>query len=301
MRRGFCLQDVSFWPLADQRHEPGLGADTVEIWSEKIGSDRKTNARVRAVALILFVYVVIVAVAAYKIGDLGRFQERPSFREDQAALQAITDPKEVDEALKHNPSNKYLKLAALAASVVAETDTANAKLSNDIVPPAVAGDINLTAASRNDLEALSRDLKTAESNVMTALPRYVALLKAQREKMENGARWLHPEKDVLDRFLDGVDKWQAETADLASKTLAARGEYYRTYGKCVAVLLEEFDHYKVTNGQIIFAYQSAADRYNAAAGAVTPTVKRLTDLKEERKALMQSQLKRWLHIVDSGY
>jgi len=273
----------------------GLGADTVELWS-----DRESNARVRTVALILFVFAVIVSVAAYQIGDLSRF-ERLSSRGDQAALQAITDPKEVDEALKHNPSNKYLKLAALAASVVAETDTANAKLSNDIVPPAVAGDINLTAASRNDLEALSRDLKTAESNVMTALPRYVALLKAQREKMENGARWLHPEKDVLDRFLDGVDKWQAETADLASKTLAARGEYYRTYGKCVAVLLEEFDHYKVTNGQIIFAYQSAADRYNAAAGAVTPTVKRLTDLKEERKALMQSQLKRWLHIVDSGY
>ena len=80
--------------------------------------------------------------------------------------------------------------------------------------------------------------------------------------------------------------------------LSARGEYYRTYGKCVTVLLEEFDHYKVTNGQIVFAYQSAADRYNAAAAAVTPTVKRLTELKEERKALMQSQLKRWLHIVD---
>jgi len=268
----------------------------VEVWS-----DRKSNARV--IALILFVYVVIVAVAAYKIGDLGRFQERPSFREDQAALQAITDPKEVDEAVKQHPSNKYLKLVALAASIVAETDTASEKLSNDIVPPAVSGDINLTAASRNrsDLETLSRDLKTAEANVTTAMPRYVALLKAQREKMENRARWLYPEKDVFDRFLDGVDKWQAETADLASKTLSARGEYYRTYGKCVTVLLEEFDHYKVTNGQIVFAYQSAADRYNAAAAAVTPTVKRLTELKEERKALMQSQLKRWLHIVDSSH
>ena len=277
-------------------HVAGLGADTVEVWS-----DRKSNARV--IALILFVYVVIVAVAAYKIGDLGRFQERPSFREDQAALQAITDPKEVDEAVKQHPSNKYLKLVALAASIVAETDTASEKLSNDIVPPAVSGDINLTAASRSrsDLETLSRDLKTAEANVTTAMPRYVALLKAQREKMENRARWLYPEKDVFDRFLDGVDKWQAETADLASKTLSARGEYYRTYGKCVTVLLGEFDHYKVTNGQIVFAYQSAADRYNAAAAAVTPTVKRLTELKEERKALMQSQLKRWLHIVDSSH
>src|SRR6516162_6545991 len=165
----------------------GLGADTVELWS-----DRESNARVRTVALILFVFAVIVSVAAYQIGDLSRF-ERLSSREDQAALQAITDPKEVDEALKHNPSNKYLKLAALAASVVSETDAASAKLSNDIVPPAVAGDINLTAASRNrsDLETLSRDLKTAEANVTTAMPRYVALLKAQREKMENRARWLY--------------------------------------------------------------------------------------------------------------
>jgi hypothetical protein len=69
----------------------------------------------------------------------------------------------------------------------------------------------------------------------------------------------------------------------------------------VTVLLGEIGHYNVTNGQIIFAYQSAADRYNAAAGAVTPAVKHLTELKEERKALMQSQLKRWLHIVDSSH
>ena len=267
----------------------------MELWS-----DRESKAPVRAVALILFVFAVIVSVVVYQIGDLGKLQERLSFREGQAALQAITDPKEVDEAVKQHPSNKYLKLVALAASIVAETDTASEKLSNDIVPPAVSGDINLTAASRSDLEALSRDLRTAEANVTTAMPRYVALLKAQREKMESGARWLHPEKDVLDRFLDGVDKWQAETADLASKTLSARGEYYRTYGTCVTVLLEEFDHYKVTNGQIVFAYQSAADRYNAAARGVTPAVKRLTELKEERKALMQSQLTRWLHIVDSN-
>jgi hypothetical protein len=246
--------------------------------------------------LILFVFAVIVSVAA---SYLSRFQERPSIQEDQAALQAITDPKEVDKALKQHPSNKYLKLVALAASVVAETDTASEKLSNDIVPPAVSGDINLPA-SRSDLEALSRDLKTAEANVTTAMPRYVVLLKAQRKKMENPARWLL-EKEVLDRFLDGVDKWQAETADLASKTLSARGEYYRTYGKCVTVLLGEFDHYSVTNGRIIFANQSAADRYNAAAGAVMPAVKRLTELKEERKALIQSQLKRWLHIVDSNH
>jgi hypothetical protein len=69
----------------------------------------------------------------------------------------------------------------------------------------------------------------------------------------------------------------------------------------VTILLGEFDHYKVTNGQIVFAYQSAADRYNAAASVVTPPVKRLIELKEERKALMQSQLKRWLHIVDSSH
>jgi hypothetical protein len=273
-----------------------LGADTVEIWS-----DRESKSRVRLVALILFVLAVIVSVAAYQIGDLGKLQERLSFREGQAALQAITDPKEVDEALKQYPSNKYLKLVALAASVVAETDAASEKLLNDIVPPSVSGDINPNAASRSDLEALSRDLKTAETSVTTAMPRYVALLKAEREKMENGARSLHPEKDVLNRFMDGVDKWQAETADLVSKTLSARGDYYRTYGKCVTLLLGEFAYYNVANGRIIFTAQSSADRYNAAASAVTPAVKRITELKEERKALMQSQLKRWLHIADTSH
>lgn len=265
----------------------------------EISADQSTKKRLIAACLILFVFVVVVSVVVYDIGDLGRYQERFAIRESQAALQGITDPDQIDVALRQYPSNRYLQLLAMAVSVVAETNAASDKLSKDVEPPALSKEINLGAASRSDLEALSRDLKTAEVNATTFMPHYTALFKAAREKLENYARSLHPAGDVLKNFLDGVDSWQAETTDLASKTLSARGEFYRAYGKCVQVLLSEFGRYNVANGQFIFPFQSAADRYNAAVGPMTSAAKRIAELQEERKAIVQSQLKRWMHVVDS--
>ena len=270
-----------------------LGADAVEKFA-----GQSTKKRIIAACLILFIFVVVVSVVIYNIGDLGKYQERVAIRESQAALQGVTDPDQIDVALLQYPSNRYLKLVAMAASVVAETNAASEKLSKDVEPPALAKDINLGAASRSDLETLSRDLKTAETNAATFLPRYTALLNAEREKLEDFARSLHPAADVLKRFLEGVNQWQAETTDLASKTLSARGEFYRAYGKCVQILLGEIGRYSVANGQFIFPFQSAADRYNAAAGSMASAARRIAELQEERKTTVQSQRKRWLHVVD---
>jgi hypothetical protein len=271
------------------------GADAVEV-----AADQSTKKRLIGACLILFVFAVVVSVVVYDIGDLGKYQEHLAIQESQAALQGITDPDQINVALRQYPSNRYLKLVAMAASVVAETDAASEKLSKEVEPPALAKDINLSAASRSDLEALNRDLKTAEVNATTFMPRYTALFRAEREKLENYARSLHPAGDFLKTFLEGVDRWQAETTDLASKTLAARGEFYRAYGKCVQILLSEFGRYNVANGQFIFPFQSTADRYNAAAGPMSSAAKRIAELQEERKMVVQSQLKRWLHVVDSG-
>jgi len=74
------------------------------------------------------------------------------------------------------------------------------KLSNEIEPPAISKNINLGTASRSDLEALRRDLKTAAANATALMPRYAALLKTERDKVEKYALSLRVEKkDTIGR------------------------------------------------------------------------------------------------------
>ncbi len=258
-------------------------------------SDPKANARVRMAFLLLFVFMIAFSVGAYFVADLGKLQESIAARESQTALQGITDPKQIDQALKQHPSNKFLQMIAVATN---ETNAAIEKLSDQVEQPAISKDINLAAASRSDLEALRGDLKTAEANATTFMPRYVALLKTERDNLEKYALSLHEGKDTVSRFLDNVDKRHAETTAFASRMLLAHAEFYRAYEKYVAVLVGEFGAYKVTNGQFMFPLQRTAERYNAAANATTAAAKRVAELEEERKTLMQSQLAAWEQFVN---
>src|SRR6266851_3346816 len=122
-------------------------------------SDPKANARVRMAFLLLFVFLIVFSVVAYFVADLGKLQESIAARESQTALQGITDPRQIDEALGQHPSNKFLQMIAMATTAANETNAATEKLSNEVEPPAISKDINLGAASRSDLEALRRDLK----------------------------------------------------------------------------------------------------------------------------------------------
>jgi hypothetical protein len=261
-------------------------------------SDPKANTRVRIAFLLLFVFMIVVSVGAYFVADLGKLQESIAARESQTALQGITDPKQIDEALKQHPSNKFLQMIAMATKAANETNAVIEKLLNEVEPLAISKATNLGAASRSDLEALRGDLKTAEANATTFMPRYVALLKTERDNLEKYARSLHAGKDTVGRFLDNVDKRHAEAAAFASKMLLARAEFYRAYEKYVAVLAGEFGAYKVTNGQFMFPLQRTAERYNAAANAMTAAAKRVAELDEERKTLMQLQLAGWEQFVN---
>jgi len=263
-------------------------------------SDPKANARVRMAFLLLFVFMIAFSVGAYFVADLGKLQESIAARESQTALQGITDPKQIDQALKQHPSNKFLQMIAVATKAANETNAAIEKLSDQVEPPAISRDVNLAAASRRDLEALRGDLKTAEANATTFMPRYVALLTTERDNLEKYALSLRVGKDTVGRFLDNVDKRHAETTAFASRMLLARAEFYRTYEKYVAVLVGEFGAYKVTNGQFMFPLQRTAERYNAAANATTAAAKRVAELEEERKTLMQSQLAGWQQFVSGN-
>jgi hypothetical protein len=261
-------------------------------------SDPNANRRVRTAFLLLFVFLIVLSVGAYFAADLGKLHESIAARESQTALQGITDPRQIDEALRQHPSNKFLQMIAMATRAADETNAATEKLSNEVEPPAISKDINLGAASRSDLEALRRALKTAEANAASFMPRYIARLKTERDDVEKYALSLHLQKDTIGIFLDGIDKRHAEIMAFTSQMLPARAGFYRAYEKYIAVLVGEFGAYKVVNGQFIFPFQRTADRYNVAANAMTVAAKRVAELEEERKSLLKSQQERWVQFVN---
>jgi hypothetical protein len=258
-------------------------------------SDRNANRRAGIAFFFLFVFMIVFSVVAYFVPDLGGRQESNAAREGQAALQG--DPGQIDEALRQHPSNKFLQMVAMATRAANETSEASEKLFAEVEPPAVAKQNNLGAASRSDLEALRRDLKTAEANATTLMPRYIALLKTERDNVEKYALSLRAGKDNVGRLLDNVDRRHAEIAALTSSMLSARAEFYRAYDNYVAVLVAEFGAYKVVNGQFIFPFQRTVDRYNVAANAMTVASKRVAELEETRKALLKSQQQGWEPFV----
>src|SRR5438552_3580305 len=134
-------------------------------------SDRKAKWRVGIAFFFLFASIVAALYGASFILSMSKLQEDSDAREGQEALQGASDAKEIEEALRAHPQNRFLQFIAMETRVADETDAALEKLSNDIEPPLVSK-INFGTASRADLEALRRDLKTAEANTTTFLPRY---------------------------------------------------------------------------------------------------------------------------------
>jgi len=260
-------------------------------------SGRNANARVPLAFLFLFVVTVAGSVAAYFAGDLGKWQEGVAARESRTALQGISEASQIDEALRQHPSNKFLQMMAMATRAANETGAAIEKLSNEVEPPTISRADNLGGASRDDLEALRRDLKTAEANATTFMPRYIAVLKTEHDDVEKYALSLHVGKDTISRLLDNIDKRQAEITAFTSRMLLARADFYRAYGNYVAVLVAEFGAFKVVKGEFIFPFQRTVDRYNAAANAMTVAAKRVAELEEERKSQLKSQQQGWEQFV----
>jgi hypothetical protein len=261
-------------------------------------SDRKAKTRVRIAFLFLFVFVMVFSVGAYFVPDMGDLRESIAAREGQRALQGITDPRQLDEALRQHPSNRFLQLIAMATRAADETNAGIEKLSAEVEPPAVSRINNLGTASRSDLETLRRGLKTAEANATTFMPRYSALLKTERDNSEKYALSLQAGKDTVSRLLKNIDKRHAETAALTSRVLAARADFYRAYETYVAVLTGEFGDYRVVDGQFIFTLQRTVDRYNVAASAMTAASNRVAESEQTRKALLKSQQEGWKQSVD---
>jgi hypothetical protein len=236
---------------------------------------------------------VVLAVAALSVGlsNRGKLQ---AVWDSKIAFQAMADPTQLDKTLSQNPENKVLKLVAMANKVTEETNTAAAKLSDEIEPPALSKDINFATVTRNDLEGIRRDLKTAETNATTYMPRYLALLKAERQKIEASAQPLDVDKGTVNSFLVGLDKGRVKYLTFSSSMMLANSEFYRAYGNYVAFLIENFNAYNVdTNGQILFAQKQATDRYSVLSVEMKAKALRVSELDDERKKLeLQAQQER---------
>jgi hypothetical protein len=257
-------------------------------------SDPNATSRVRIAFASLF---VVFAAGIYFLPDLRRLQDGMSAHERQTAGQAVAEPQQIDEALRQHPQNRSLQLIAMATRTADDTDAAIDKLSTDIVPSGVSKPINLGTASRDELEALRRDLKTAAANATTALPQYTALLKAERDTIAT-ATLARVDKDAAGRLLASIDKRHADITALMSRMLPARADFYRAYDNYVAVLVREFGTYRIDNGQFVFPFQLAVNRYNAAAQAMTAATARVDELERERKALLTSQRERWTQLAN---
>src|ERR1700712_3921344 len=114
-----------------------------------------SNARVRIVIAFMFLFVslIVFSVGAYFVPTLSKLQEGVVAREGQTALQGVTDPKQIDEALKRRPSNRFLQFVVMATKAAGDTRVATEKLSSEVEPAALSS-INLSAANRSDLDAL---------------------------------------------------------------------------------------------------------------------------------------------------
>lgn len=267
----------------------------------KASSNQKARmpGRLAVVLSLLGVFVIVCLGLGYYVGDLAKFQAAISAKESQAALSGVNDPEQLDQALKQYPSNRFLKLVALANRDWIEIDATARNLLNEAEPRDFSKDFSkLSASSRGDLDAFGRDLKTAENNAATVAPRYIALVKDERAKVENDARALNAENSTISEFMSIIDEQHAEMTKLTSEILTAHGEYYNASERCVALLIREFGIYKVTDGQFVFPFPSTANSYNRAAAAMAAAAKRIAELEDKKRTLRQSQPNRWKSFVD---
>jgi hypothetical protein len=230
----------------------------------KTSLEQKTKWRAPIAFAFLFLFLIVLSVGGNFVRGLGKFKEMIAASET-----------------KH--------LSAMATQAENETSVAIDKLSNEFKPPTLSKDVNSSTTSRTDLEALRSELKTAEAGATAFMPRYIALLKTEHDKVENYAQSSRADRDSVSRVLDDIDKRHAKITALISTTVLARTEYYRAYENYLGVLVGNFGTYKVVNGEFIFAVQSTVDRYNVAAEAMTTAAHRVAELEEERKKVLHPQ------------
>jgi len=89
-----------------------------------------------------------------------------------------------------------LRLLDTAFEAGNETTRTVQQLHNDIDSPGLAKELDYASASRFEIEAYRGALETAEAKAIEALPRYMALLKEERGRLEKSAKELGADDEL---------------------------------------------------------------------------------------------------------
>jgi len=170
-------------------------------------------------------FILVITLLVVGLNNRQLLLDGLAAQEGQATLKDVRTPDQLEKALAKNPSNSFLQFAAHVLKEAQETDRLTQKLSDEIEPPSLAKNIDYAKTTRAELEAYLRDLKTAEANATAAIPRYLALLKDERRRVETFMQSLQIDKGAVRDALSGIDKRHTRTADLGSKMLR-RGQTF---------------------------------------------------------------------------
>lgn len=259
-----------------------------------MSSRSATSARIQ---IAFFALLALLTVAASLSIDLSKFQERVLTQEDQAILQGISSPNELESALRQHPSNGVLLLMAKATRVADNTKGAIDQLSGQIEPARLSKELNFGSVSRDEIDSFRRDVRTAEENASAFLPRYAAILKAEQEQIRSATVSLHVPRPIANQLLEGVAQRHAKTLDAISRVLSARVDYYRAYDKYIAFLSSELGSFKIVGGQFIFPLPRTVERYNVAAQAMTSAGRRVNELETDMKKLERPLPEEWVRLT----
>lgn len=263
-----------------------------------MGTALPRNGRIRIVVAFFsfLVFTILLSYGAYILSGFWKAAITSVAREHPKTIQHAVGLN-TNESAGRPSSNKRLQLLGIATRASDDTAAAAETLFQEIEPRSIRKGNDLGTANHDELEALRGALETAATNAATIMPRYLALLKSERDSVEHYARSLNAEKDFITKLLGEIDKQHAELAGMTSQVLTARADFYRTYETYVALLVGEFGGYKAVNGQFIFPNQRTVDRYNIAAHAMAVAGKRVGELEQERRRLVQLQQEQWRQFV----
>ncbi len=246
-------------------------------------------------------YMAAAAVAVAVIGAGAIYASRnapPVEPEGRVALPAAPAPEGTKkEIASRDPATILAQLTESATQAAAATDAIAQKLWAAMEPPGMQTP-DYAIASRGQLELFLRELQTAEANVAEARPQYTALMKAERDLIEEAAGASGLDEGRRAELLKQVDDRQRVSLELANRMLEARADLYRAMLTMHAVAIEQFGKYKAgADGQIRFSSKAATDRFAAAAQEVNAANERLDLIESTMLKARQAPQPGWKDMV----
>ncbi len=217
-------------------------------------------------------------------------------KNDTSELQQIGNQSRPDK-VPADPSSAFVQLTDAAYKASSETGRVAQKLFNSIEPPGLARRINYGSASQAELQQFRNDLQTAENNATAIKPRYLNLLKEERDTIETQVKKLGLDDQMMQNLRNAIDNQIERSATFNSELLSAQVEFYHALGKAVDILIGQFGAYKLQpNGQFSFVNPGIADQFAVVAKKINDAQQRLSELQSRRRQMAQQAQEGWQNV-----